>query len=206
MTTTIAYPRRISIFDMLLAFAGLRQNMGLRSLKTTNKQNMPDMLPEGEDPSQTAERMLEEYGNSILRLAYTYLHNMSDAEDILQETLIRYLKQPPYFVGKAHEKAWLLRVASNLSKNKIKYNKIREADVLEETLIAEERQDLAFVWEAVKELKHPYREVIHLFYHEGYSAKEIASILSRNESTVRSDLRRGREQLRSILREEYDFE
>ena len=190
----------------LTLFAGLRHNMGLRSLRKADERDRQAFPPEPEDPSRTAERMLDEYGSSILRLAYSYLHNMSDAEDIVQETLIRYLRKPPCFAGKAHEKAWLLKVAVNLSKNKIKYNKVRQADVLEETLAAEERPDLSFVWEAVKELKTPYREVIHLFYYAGYQATEIAMILNRKESTIRSDLRRGREQLRAILKEEYDFE
>ena len=193
------------VFGLTL-FAGLRHNMGLRSLRKADERDRQAFPPEPEDPSRTAERMLDEYGSSILRLAYSYLHNMSDAEDIVQETLIRYLRKPPCFAGKAHEKAWLLKVAVNLSKNKIKYNKVRQADVLEETLAAEERPDLSFVWEAVKELKTPYREVIHLFYYEGYQAREIAMILNRKESTIRSDLRRGREQLRAILKEEYDFE
>ena len=61
-----------------------------------------------------AARVLDEYGNSILRLAYSYLHNMSDAEDILQETLIQFLKTGPLLENTSHEKAWLLKVAANL--------------------------------------------------------------------------------------------
>ena len=156
--------------------------------------------------AENAGRMLDQYGDSILRLAYSYLHNMSDAEDIVQETLIKYMKTAPEFENETHEKAWLLRVASNLSKNKIDYNKVRQADELDETLKAEEREDLSFVWEAVKALPENYREAIHLFYHEGYSTKEIASILRRNESTVRSDLKRGREKLKIMLKEVYDFD
>lgn len=154
----------------------------------------------------SVEKALDHYGNAVLRLAYSYLHNMSDAEDVLQDTMIRYLQSAPAFENENHEKAWLLRVASNLSKNRIDYNKIREADELEETLVAEEREDLSFVWEAVKELPDPYREVIHLYYEEGYQTKEISRILGRKESSVRSDLRRGRERLKEILKEAYDFE
>lgn len=75
-------------------------------------------------------------------------------------------------------------VAANLSKNKIDYNKIRETDELEETLVAEEREDLSFVWEAVKALPEKYREVLHLYYQEGYPTKEISKILNRNESST----------------------
>lgn len=152
-----------------------------------------------------AELLLETYGNSILRLAYSYLHNMSDAEEVLQDTLIQYLKNVPVFAGKDHEKAWLLRVAGNLSKNRIKYNQMRSADELSEMLAEDVREDLSFVWEAVKSLPPKYCEVIHLFYYEGYSTSDIARILHKNESTVRSCLRRGRAKLKDILKEAYDF-
>ena len=155
--------------------------------------------------AENAGRMLDQYGDSILRLSYSYLHNMSDAEDVVQETLIKYMKTAPAFESEAHEKAWLLRVAANISKNKIDYNKVRQTDELEERLAAEEREDLSFVWDAVKSLPDSMREVIHLFYHEGYSTKEIAAMLRRNESTVRSDLKRGRDKLRLVLKEVYDF-
>ena len=156
--------------------------------------------------NERAEYILDTYGDSILRYSYSYLHNMSDAEDILQDTLIQYLKTGPFFESAAHEKAWLLRVAANLSKNRIDYNSIRKTDELNEELAADERDDLSFVWEAVKSLPVKYREVIHLFYHEGCSVREISNILKRPETTVRSDLHRGRERLREILREEYDFD
>ncbi|WP_405355182.1 RNA polymerase sigma factor [Ruminococcus sp.] len=153
-----------------------------------------------------AERAMNLYGNSILRLAYSYLHNISDAEDVLQDTLIKYMESFPAFKSDEHEKAWLLRVAANISKNKIDYNKIRESDELEENLAVYEDESLAFVWDAVKNLPDKYREVIHLYYQEGYKIKEISKILRRNESSIRSDLKRGRERLKNILQEAYDFE
>ncbi len=156
--------------------------------------------------AENASRMLNSYGDSILRLSFSYLHNMADAEDVVQETLIKYMKTAPTFENEAHEKAWLLRVAANISKNKIDYNKVRQTDELDERLAADEREDLSFVWEAVSSLPDNMRDVIHLFYHEGYSTKEIASILDRKESTVRSDLKRGRDKLKLVLKEVYDFD
>ena len=155
--------------------------------------------------TETASRLLDNYGNHILRLAYTYVHNLSDAEDILQDTLVQYLKTTPVFENAAHEKAWLLRTAANLSKNRIKYNRLRTTDELNEELIAEEREDLSFVWEAVSQLPVSQREIIHLFYEEGYSTAQIATIVGRRESTVRSDLTRARKRLKTILKEAYDF-
>lgn len=158
-----------------------------------------------EEVNAQAVRMLDTYGNSILRLAYSYLHNQSDAEEVLQDTLLQMLRAAPVLETPQHEKAWLLRVAANLSKNRLKYNRLQDSDELSDTLAAEQREDLSFVWEVVKALPQHTRAAIHLFYHEGCSTAQIASILERKESTVRSDLRRGRMQLKEILKEAYDF-
>ena len=166
--------------------------------------------PEGRAVGQTANaqaaRMLDTYGNSILRLACSYLHSLPDAEEILQDTLLRCLQSAPAFESPEHEKAWLLHVAANLSKNRIDYNRLRAAQELTDLIPAAEREDLSFVWEAVAALPEHYRAAIHLFYYEGYSTAQIANILGKNEITVRSWLRRGRGKLKEILKEAYDFE
>lgn len=161
--------------------------------------------PSVEERNRQAERLLDRYGQSVLRLSYAYLHNMSDAEEILQDTLVQFLKTSPVFDSQDHEKAWLLRVASNLCKNRLIYDRRRRADPLSETLAQEDRPDLSFVWEAVKALPVHQREVVHLFYHEGFATAEIARIVGRKESTVRSDLRRARLRLKEILKEGYDL-
>lgn len=155
--------------------------------------------------NEQAERLMIAYGNNVLRLAYSYLHNMGDAEDVLQDTLIQFISTQPQFDTAAHEKAWLLRVAINISKNKIIYNNIRKTDELSETLVANETEDLSFVWDAMKQLPSKYSEVVHLFYHEDYSTAQIASILSKKEATVRSLLQRARIKLKDVLKEVYDF-
>lgn len=176
-------------------------NIGERDKKNSGVYQKVDKI----QINQQAERLLGEYGNSILRLAYSYLHQMSDAEDVLQDTIIQYIKNSPSFESTAHEKAWLMRVAINISKNKIAYKKKRETLELDENLFIEEEKDLKFVWDAVKSLPPKYSEVIHLFYHEGYTTAQIAAMLSKNEATVRSLLHRGREKLKVMLKEVYDF-
>ena len=148
--------------------------------------------------SQQAAQILDTYGDTILRYAYSYLHNQSDTEEVLQDTLIQFLKTRPVFESDEHEKAWLLRVAGNLCKNRLKYNSLRQTDEL--------REDLSFIWDAVQALPVQYREVIHLFYREGYSTREISQILGRKEATIRSDLSRGRGKLKELLKEAYVFE
>lgn len=173
----------------------------LRRVFFSTEETAPPLQPSRGRVNQQTEALLDRHGESILRLAYSYLHNQSDAEDILQDTLIQYLRTSPTLESPAHEKAWLLRVAGNLSKNLLRAQGYRQADQLEETLVAQEREDLSYVWEAVKALPVPYRETIHLFYYEGYSTAQIARILDQKESTVRSRLKRGREKLKPLLEE-----
>lgn len=156
--------------------------------------------------NRRAEAILDTYGNKILRYAYSYLHNPSDAEEVLQDTLVQFLKTAPDFESPQHELAWLLRVAANLSKNHLASAAVRRTDPLDTELAAEQREDLSFVWDAVKQLPVPCREVIHLFYYEGCSTGQIAQILNLKEATVRSHLHRGRTRLRELLKEEYDFD
>lgn len=112
--------------------------------------------------NRQAECLLTGYGNSVLQLAYSYLHNKNDAEEVLQDALIQFLKTAPVLDSPAHEKAWLLRMVANLSKNRLDYNRVRRTDELDEELIAQEREDLSFVWEAVKALPVHQREAVHL--------------------------------------------
>lgn len=177
----------------------------LFALLTEERGGYRDAFRDREAVNRQAERLLTDYGNSVLRLAYSYLHNISDAEEVLQEALIQFLKTAPALNSPEHEKAWLLRVAANLSKNRLDYNKVRTADELSEELTAEGNEELSFVWDAVKALPEKPRAVVHLFYYEGYSTAEIARLLGRNETTVRSDLHRGRARLKEILKEAYDF-
>ena len=182
---------------------------GAQALKTVRNlfaAKLPAVAPAREkaDVNVRAAEILDTHGNAILRYAYSYLHNMEDAEEVLQDTLVQFLKTAPAFESEAHEKAWLLRVAGNLSKNRLAYNAVRAADELNDELVAE--NDLSFVWQAVRDLPEKYRAPVHLFYHEGYSTRQIAKILQRGEATVRSDLHRGRALLREILKEAYDFD
>lgn len=155
---------------------------------------------------ETVVHALKTYGNAILRLSYSYLHNLSDAEDILQDTLLSLMKNKPVFSNENHEKAWLMRVAINLCKNKLKsswFNTVEIPEDLQAEGITDEESE---VLDAVNSLPVKYREVIHLFYYEGYSTMEIASLLQKKEATVRSLLHRSRNMLKKSLRGAYDFE
>ena len=165
---------------------------------------MQDMQQE-----ESYEAVVRRYSAMVYRLALAQVRSRADAEDIFQEVFLRYFRSAPAFADEEHRKAWLLRVAANLSKDRLRSEKLREhadIDELDETLAAEQRNDLAFVWDAVKQLPPRYREAVHLFYCEDCTVAQISKILNRKESSVRSDLHRGREKLKEILKEAYDFE
>lgn len=165
-----------------------------------------------EQIEEEAGEILDIHGNAVLRLALSYLHNKEDAEDILQETMIKFVTVRPNFENETHRKAWLMRVASNLAKNRSDYNKVRDTMELNEEIAGEVQEDLdsgdeyRAIWNAVRCLPVHQREAIHLFYQEGYQTSEIARITGRREATVRSDLKRARDKLRELLKEADDFE
>ncbi|MDD6255685.1 MAG: sigma-70 family RNA polymerase sigma factor [Eubacteriales bacterium] len=147
------------------------------------------------------EDALSRHGKRILALAYSYLRNKEDAEDVLQETMIRYIRSGRKFNDEEHEKAWLLTVAANLSKNIIRSRSRSSGPVPEDICgegIPEENIELR---DAVTRLPGIYREVIQLFYYQDLSIAETAAVLGEKESTVKSKLRRARGLLGGILRE-----
>ena len=164
---------------------------------------MPDNLPGAKEKALHA---LKTHGNAILRMSYSYLHNLADAEDILQDTLLCLMKANPAFSDSNHEKAWLLRVTINLCKNRLKSSWFKRVEISEDYPDVTMSEDESLVLGIVKKLPVKYREVIYLFYYEGYSTVEIAGLLQKNESTVRSLLHRAREKLRENLKGEYDFD
>ena len=155
-----------------------------------------------ESEKETDFYYLDRYGDHLLRLAMSYVHNQSDAEDIVQETMIQLIRKAPEFENEEHEKAWLYRVTINLSKNRLKANGRRRFEPLPETLTEETPEDFGYLWEAVAQLPEIQRSALHFFYYEGFSTKEIAQLLEMKESTLRSHLHRGRNQLEQLLKGE----
>ena len=202
-----------TLFSALFAQSGNVGNTDIRPASEAVDGNVTGGRKMSQDEiAAMAEEVLSTMGDAILRLAFSYLHNREDAEDILQETMIKLVTQTPVFENEKHRKAWLMTVAANLSKNRIEYNKVRDTAELNEELAGAEEEDrnvsddLSAIWKAVEQLPVNQREAIHLFYQEVYKTAEIAEITGRAEATVRSDLKRARDKLKSILKEADDFE
>ncbi|MBQ8718778.1 MAG: sigma-70 family RNA polymerase sigma factor [Clostridia bacterium] len=149
------------------------------------------------------EYLVQRYKDDLYAAAFSIVKSREDAEDIAQETFLRYWNSDKQFESEAHIKAWLLRVAINRAKNTAlsfwRRNRVSYEDYMAE-LTFETEEDRR-VLDAVLALPQKYRIVVHLYYYEGYSVREIAAILSAKENTVKTRLARGRRLLKTTLTE-----
>lgn len=147
-------------------------------------------------------RVVTQYSRMLLYLAYTRLHSTADAEDAVQEAFLRLITKKPNFRDEGHEKAWLIRTTLNYASDlrKSAERKNQPLEVCEDTAQEETPQFLS----AVQDLPEKYSAVIHLYYYEGYSIREISKILGLPVPTVGTRLSRGRERLRQLLMEKED--
>ena len=144
-----------------------------------------------------------------LRIAYTYLKNRADAEDIVQDVFLRIIDKKPSFNDESHEKSWLIRATINMCKNKVNmfWNKNKcSIDDVQEFAVSDKYNTDTSVFQAVMALGEKYRVVVYMYYYEGYSTPEIADVIGKNETTIRSLLHRARNKLKDMLKEDYDFE
>ena len=149
------------------------------------------------------EQVMETYGSTVYRLAYSQLRSSTDADDIYQEVFLRYFQKRPRFESEEHRKAWLLRVTINRAKS-YAASPWRKHNVPLEDRIVFRQEDVQELDEALGCLDEKDRMLLHLFYYEQLSTRDIAKLLTRKESTVRTQLTRARKHLGTILKgEEY---
>ena len=167
--------------------------------------------------SREYERIVRKYMDTVYRIAISHTKELSDADDVVQQTFVKLLTKNVNFTDEEHLKRWLIRVCINecnslfssfWRKNVNLFdNSTAEENVTEGTdepsFTQQEDSDL---YEAVKMLPAKCRIVVYLFYYEGYSTKEIADIIHVKEATVRTRLVRGRKLLKKELKEAWEYE
>lgn len=145
------------------------------------------------------------WGGSVWRLALAQTGSKEDAEDVYQDVFLRLAQSATEFSSQEHLKAWLLRVAVNRCHDVARLRSRRSAVPLDSMPFEPSDagplspDEVRALWEAVGELPESMRVVIHLYYQEGYSGKEIAGLLGLEPSTVRTRLQRARAQLKTSL-------
>ena len=155
--------------------------------------------------SSDFERVYDQYADMLYRLALSYLNSSFDAQDVLQDVFLRYLKKAPRFNDEDHKCAWLVRVTINRCHDFLRSKKNH--------LSLEEAAELPFdkkemplgLFEQLGLLPEKYRTVIILHYLEGYSVKEVSFMLQLSLSAVKMRLLRGKKILSEAMKKEEDY-
>lgn len=154
-------------------------------------------------PADDIEVIVHAYGNILFRLCLIMLGNASDAEDAVQETMIRYLQKKPRFENAEHEKAWLIKVASNKCKDILRLKKRHPIVNIDEINEFTKDASDSGILDALMTLPDKYRMVLVLYYVEEYSIDNIAEMIGRTPSAVKMRLQKGRRLLEEAYRKEW---
>ena len=158
------------------------------------------------------ERLIEDYGQDVLKIAYLYVEDQQLAEDIFQEVFYKVMKNYHKFEHLSSEKTWLIRITINTCKDLLRTSWLRRVTTfgtLEEQNQTQYEQPFDMtqsesnneLYEMIMKLPQRYKEVILLFYYEDFSYDEMAKILNIPKGTVQSRLARGREKLKKMMEE-----
>ncbi len=146
--------------------------------------------------------IMDKYSDTVLRVCLVFLRNKTDAEDVFQDVFMKLCEQELPFNNEEHIKAWLITAARNECKNKLKSFWRRNVICIDEiTLPIANTQDKEVV-KAVLNLPLRYRDIIYLFYFEGYKINELSKAFKIKEPTIKTRLKRGRDLLKQTLLQE----
>ena len=131
---------------------------------------------------------VEQYGDTVFRVAYSCLKNRADAEDVMQDTLLKLYRERRSFESEEHRRRWLIRVAVNQAKSLLRSGWFRRTVPLEEQLDQPvfDRPEEGELFEKVMALPKNYRLAVYLYYYEGYSVREVAELMRANLSTLQT--------------------
>lgn len=156
------------------------------------------LFKESSVDSDYFEKIVNTYSSMLLRISYQNLLNKNEAEDVVQDTFLQYVKMQKEFKSEEHIKAWLIRITINNCKNRNKLLSFRREIPMNDLDFAFTKEEQSLMSEVFR-LDAKYKNVLYLYYYEGYSLKEISSILNRSVSTIGCWLQRGRKKLKVEL-------
>lgn len=142
------------------------------------------------------------YKDTIYRIAYTYVHNHQDSEDVLQEVFIKYLNSNDLFESLDNEKYWLIRVTTNICKNKVTSFWNKKIIINENVIDVAQNKDeteKARIYSILTNLPNKYKEPLVLYYYEDFKIEEIAKILKKTTSCIKKRLERGRQMIKKEI-------
>lgn len=154
--------------------------------------------------NEVLENLIQQYGNSVLRMCYLYLKDYHLAEDVTQETFIQVYEKYGTFENRASIKTWIMQIAINRCKNQMRtqWFKRESLNVIPEIAVNDFYDEIfkkGTLLSEIMKLPIKYREVILLYYYQELSVKEISIVLNVKTTTIMQRLKRAREQLKPHL-------
>lgn len=152
---------------------------------------------------KSLEWVVEQYERNLFLAAFHICKDAEDAKDATQDAFLQYYLTHKEFKDEQHLRAWLFRVTMNKAKDKVTSFWNRNTEALQDYtgVVSFETAEQSALFETVMRLPAKYRIVIHLFYYEEQSVREIAQLLRISENNVKVRLSRGRKMLRDTLGE-----
>ena len=157
---------------------------------------MPALQRTGKEITEIYNRQVD----TVYRICFSFMKNIPDTEDMVQETFLRLMNSGVSFVSETHEKAWLIVTASNLCRDTLKKWWRKTVDIDDPSLgLKQPPFEIDSVLEAILKLPAEQKTAVYMYYYEGYSTADIAAYLRCPEATVRSRLSRARKTLKRKL-------
>lgn len=168
---------------------------------------------DSEEKDFILEKVMIEYGNELVRLAFSYVKDTEIAKDMVQNTFIKCYKNLDSFRYDAQIKTWLYRITINECKDYLKswnYKMVQVKSFINETArsilpsvekTVIDKYNNENMKDTISTLPKEYREVVYLFYYDSLKTEEIAKVLDIPVNTVKTRLRRAKQRLLSMVKE-----
>ncbi|MDQ0273187.1 sigma-70 family RNA polymerase sigma factor [Cytobacillus purgationiresistens] len=157
------------------------------------------------------DEIMNNHGQAVLELAFSYVKNRTVAEDLTQEIFVKCYKALPSFKGEAKVKTWLWKIAINHCKDYLRSWHYRNLEMMDtEAFFVEEdsvehkvleKDERESLLGSVLNLPVKYRELIYFYYYEDLSIKEIEIVTGINSNTIKSRMRRAKKLLKEFIQE-----
>lgn len=154
-------------------------------------------------PADDIEQTVNKYSDMIFRICLVILKNSADAQDAVQETFIKYIQKAPAFESEEHKKAWLIKVATNKSRDMLRRRSRQIVSETKDLNLYIKSSESEPVIEILASLPEKFKTALMLYYVEDYKVSEIAEITGKSESVIKKRLQKGRKLFEEKYRKEF---
>lgn len=156
------------------------------------------------------EELYKKFSPFVYGICLRYAKNRDEAQDILQDCFIKVMDRIGDFRFEGSFEGWLQRMAVNESLNYLRLGRSSFSDIDDDDASVEDEcpdivSDMSAreLLDIISKLPDGYRTIFNMYVIEGYQHNEIAEILNITESTSRSQLKKAREQLISLIKNDF---